>query len=420
MKIAVLSTHDLKGGAAMSAYRLHHGLRAHGHESTMFVQSKSSSDSSVRTEADPLHRIINQIRPGLDRLPLYPSRASESYSTGFFRNRRTLAAVQAFQPDVVHLQWVNGGFFSLADLARMNLPAVWRLPDWWLLTAGCHLPYDCERYQTDCACCPRLQPGQFDRSAWMLTRKSTQVSALRNIKFVAPSRALAADAARSKTLGDADVRVIPNGLDLALHRPLEKQFARRALNLPPENKIVLFGAVNGRHDPNKGYDWLMQALSRVAQQSRGAFSCVAFGSEAGVERHGDIVVESVGVLRDQQSLNLLYNAADLLVVPSYQESFGQTAIEAMAAGTPVVAFQTTGLLDIVDSGINGYLARKFDVNDLAHGIQMVLEHPEPSALSEHARSKVEREFDIKLVVGRYLELYQEVIAAAGAESKQGS
>ncbi len=420
MKIAVLSTNDLKGGAAMSAYRLHHGLRAFGHESTMFVQSKSGSDSSVRTEADPLHRIINQIRPGLDRLPLYPSRVSESYSTGFFRNRRTLAAVQAFQPDVVHLQWVNGGFFSLADLAHLNLPAVWRLPDWWLLTAGCHLPYDCERYQTDCACCPRLKLGHFDRSAWMLMRKSAQVSALKFIKFVAPSRALAADAARSKTLGGADVRVIPNGLDLTLHRPLEKQFARRALNLAPENKIVLFGAVNGRHDPNKGYDCLIQALSRVAQQSRVPFTCIAFGSEVGVERHGAIVVESVGVLRDQQTLNLLYNAADLLVVPSYQESFGQTAIEAMAAGTPVVAFQTTGLLDIVDSGINGYLARKFDVNDLASGIQMVLEHPEPSALAEQARNKVEREFDIKLVVGRYLDLYQEVIAAAGAENKPES
>ncbi len=420
MKIAVLSTHDLKGGAAMSAYRLHHGLRARGHDCTMFVQSKSGSDSSVRTEADPLHRIINQVRPGLDRLPLYPSRASESYSTGLFRNRRTLATVQAFRPDVVHLQWVNGGFFSLADLARMNLPTVWRLPDWWLLTAGCHLPYDCERFQTDCARCPHLQSGWLDRSAWMLKRKSVQVNALKNIKFVAPSRALAADAARSKTLGGADVRVIPNGLDLSLHRPLDKGFARRALNLPPEKKIVLFGAVNGRHDPNKGYDWLIQALAQVAQQSSVPFSCVAFGSEAGVERHGDLVVESVGVLRDQQSLNLLYNAADLLVVPSYQESFGQTAIEAMAAGTPVVAFQTTGLLDIVDSGINGYLAQKFDVNDLANGIQIVLEHPEPSALSGQARSKVEREFDIKQVVGRYLDLYQEVISAAGAANNQGS
>ena len=420
MKIAVLSTHDLKGGAAMSAYRLHHGLLASGHDSTMFVQSKSGCDSSVRTESDPLHRIINQVRPSLDRLPLYPSRVSESFSTGLFRNRRMLAAVQAFRPDVVHLQWVNGGFFSLDDLACMSLPAVWRMPDWWLLTAGCHLPYDCDRFQTDCARCPRLQSSRFDRSAFMLKRKGARVKALNNIKFVAPSRALAADAARSKTLGGADVRVIPNGLDLSLHRPLNKQFARRALNLPPAKKIVLFGAVNGRHDPNKGYDCLIQALAQVAQQSLVPFSCIAFGSEAGVERHGDIVVESVGVLRDQQSLNLLYNAADVLVVPSYQESFGQTAIEAMAAGTPVVAFQTTGLLDIVDSGINGYLAQNFDVNDLANGIQIVLEHPEPSALAEQARGKVEREFDIKQVVGRYLDLYQEVISAARAMDCRGS
>ena len=66
----------------------------------------------------------------------------------------------------------------------------------------------------------------------------------------------------------------------------------------------------------------------------------------------------------------------------------------------------------------GSVVLSIGINDLAHGIQMVLEHPEPSALAEQARIKVEREFDIKLVVGRYLDLYQEVIAAAGAANKQ--
>lgn len=414
MKIAILSTYDLQGGAAMSAYRLHHGLRTQGQESAMFVQSKSSHDLSVFTAGARMHRLLDQFRPSLDRLALYPSCPQEIFSTGIFRNRRTLSAVRKFAPDVVHLQWINAGFLSLSDVAHLNLPIVWRLPDWWLLTAGCHLPYDCKRYEVDCAHCPRLRaPILFDRSALLLRWKRFQLQGLRNIKFVAPSRALAADAARSQTLANADIRVIPNGLDLTIHKPLDQAFARRALNLPPEGKIVLFGAVNGRADPNKGFSLLMQALAQVTARGLTQFSCVSFGSEAGLERYGDILVRSVGVMRDVPSMNLLFAAADVMVVPSYQESFGQTAIEAMACGTPVVAFKTTGLLDIVDSGLNGYLAEKFAVHDLAHGINSVLEHTTPADLAAQARAKVMREFDIKSVATRYIELYEEVIAESG-------
>lgn len=416
MKIAVLSTYDLQGGAAISAYRLHHGLRNHGQDSIMFVQSKSSHDTSVCAESNSWNRQFNQFRPALDRLALYPSSACGTYSTGLLSNRRALSKIRGFAPDVVHLQWINGGFFSLANVSHLNLPIVWRLPDWWLLTAGCHLPYDCERYKQDCAHCPRLgQQKLFDRSAWLLNWKRLRINKIRNIKFVAPSYALAADAARSRTLADADIRVIPNGLDLTVFKPLDQTFSRRALNLPLNEKIVLFGAVNGRNDPNKGYSSLLQALARVSASGHTPFSCVTFGMEAGLERHGDVHIRSIGVLCDEQSMNLLYSAADVMVVPSYQESFGQTAIEAMACGTPVVAFKTTGLLDIVDSGHNGYLAEKFDVEDLAHGISSILEHSSPNELSAHSRAKVNREFNINSVVGRYMALYEEVIEESGTE-----
>ena len=398
----------------MSAYRLHQGLRSIGHESAMFVQKKSSYDSSVFTAANRWHRIFDQFRPSLDQLPLYPSRVLEPYSTGLFRNRRALGAVHKYAPDVAHLQWINAGFLSLYDVARLELPIVWRLPDWWLLTAGCHLPYDCLRYEVDCANCPRLlAPTLFDRSAWLLRWKRTLLQDIRNIKFVVPSHALAADASRSKTLANADVRVIPNGLDLNVHKPLDQAFARRALNLPQNGKIVLFGAVNSLNDRNKGFSILLQALTQIVARGSISFSCVAFGAEAGLERYGEVLVRSLGVLRDVQSMNLLFAAADVMVVPSYQESFGQTAIEAMACGTPVVAFKTTGLIDIVDSGVNGYLAEKFVVEDLVKGIISMLEHPAPAELAAKARAKVEREFSITSVAGRYISLYEEVIAEAG-------
>jgi glycosyltransferase involved in cell wall biosynthesis len=117
----------------------------------------------------------------------------------------------------------------------------------------------------------------------------------------------------------------------------------------------------------------------------------------------------LGRLQDDISLRILYSAADVMVVPSKQEAFGQTAIEAMACGTPVVAFGATGLLDIVDHQENGYLAEPFDPSDLAHGIEYCLHHAEPEKLSENARKKVVNHFDSYIVANQYISLYKSML-----------
>ena len=117
----------------------------------------------------------------------------------------------------------------------------------------------------------------------------------------------------------------------------------------------------------------------------------------------------LGSLADDISLITLYSAVDVMVVPSLQEAFGLTAGESMACGTPVVAFGATGLLDIVEHQKTGYLAKPFESEDLACGIEWVLNAPIYDELCVNAREKVVREFDSKVVAGKYVELYKEVI-----------
>jgi glycosyltransferase involved in cell wall biosynthesis len=313
------------------------------------------------------------------------------------------------KPDVVHVQWINAGFMSIRDLADLNLPIVWRLPDWWLLTGGCHLPYDCKKYELDCSKCPCLgEPLFIDKSKLLLRRKRLDISRLQNVKFVCPSRALAADAARSTTISNADIRVIPNGLDLNIYKPISQKDARNRLDLPVDKKIILFGAVNGHSDPNKGYYKLLEALTIVRERMIEKPICVSFGDKPGVFDHCGITIKSLGVIRDQVQLNTLYSAGDVMVVPSYQESFGQTAIEAMASGVPVVAFRTTGLIDIVDHGYTGYLAERYDAKDLANCVFKILTSNDSYGFRARAREKVETNYDIKNVVASYLKLYHEI------------
>jgi glycosyltransferase involved in cell wall biosynthesis len=104
-----------------------------------------------------------------------------------------------------------------------------------------------------------------------------------------------------------------------------------------------------------------------------------------------------------------YTAADVLCVPSLQESFGQVASEGMACGTPVVAFATSGLLDIVDHLTTGYLAKPFDVVDFANGIDYVLSDKiRAQTLSIASRERSLEKFDINVVVESHQNLYEKL------------
>jgi glycosyltransferase involved in cell wall biosynthesis len=118
----------------------------------------------------------------------------------------------------------------------------------------------------------------------------------------------------------------------------------------------------------------------------------------------------MGFLRDDISISLVYAAADVFVAPSRQDNLPNTVMEALACGTPCVAFDIGGMPDMIDHHQNGCLAQPFDTEDLMHGIQWVLESDNRrQQLSQKARQKAVREFDQDLQARRYLDLYEDIL-----------
>jgi glycosyltransferase involved in cell wall biosynthesis len=163
-------------------------------------------------------------------------------------------------------------------------------------------------------------------------------------------------------------------------------------------------------DRNKGFHLLQAALQKVGNNLTETMAVVFGSSEPADMPDLGMPVIFLGRLKDEHSLAAAYAAADVFVVPSIQEAFCQTAAEALACGTPVVAFRATGLLDVVEHQGCGYLARPYDVNDLAQGIAWVLQDPARHAkLSAVARQIVETKFARNLVARQYAELYREIL-----------
>jgi glycosyltransferase involved in cell wall biosynthesis len=118
----------------------------------------------------------------------------------------------------------------------------------------------------------------------------------------------------------------------------------------------------------------------------------------------------MGHLNDDVTLSLLYSAADVMVIPSRQDNLPQTGVEAQSCGCPLVTFDCSGLPDLLEHKHTGYLAKAFDVDELAYGIEWVLADPDRyRELSRQSRDRSLRHWAPAVVVPQYLEVYRCVI-----------
>jgi glycosyltransferase involved in cell wall biosynthesis len=114
----------------------------------------------------------------------------------------------------------------------------------------------------------------------------------------------------------------------------------------------------------------------------------------------------MGNLKDDNSLALVYSASEVMLVPSTEEGFGQTALEAMSCGTPVVAFDGTGVCDLITHKENGYISEWSDSRDYAAGILWCIGLGD--GVRVKCRETVEAEYTLILQAQRYLRLYQSI------------
>jgi glycosyltransferase involved in cell wall biosynthesis len=316
------------------------------------------------------------------------------------------------RPDIINLHWVSAGFLRIESLRKLKAPLVWTLHDMWPFTGGCHLSHDCIKFTGSCGACPILKSSRdFDLSRWIWRRKARVWKNL-NLTIVTPSRWLAKRARISSLFKNFRIEIIPNGLDSRVFRPIDKKIARDALGIPEGQKIVLFGSVHPESDANKGFQLLKRALQAIKEQRKvGDITCLIFGV-SGPRKNLDIGLSMhyLGFLHDDITLALAYSAADAFILPSLQENLPNTVMEALSCGTPCVAFNAGGTPEMIVHKKNGYLAHPFDVEDLGRGILWVLGNEARSkALSEYARKKAQREFDLGIQAKCYRALFDEII-----------
>jgi glycosyltransferase involved in cell wall biosynthesis len=413
VKVLSFSTTEMEGGAARAANRLHQGLLGVGVDAYLMVQSRSTSSDRVISAPSKFGRGLNVLRPSLDQLPLYVCgrKGLGSFACQWFPDA-IHSQVQSLRPNVLQLHWVNKGFLRIETVGRLAQPIVWTLHDMWPMTGGCFHSGECERYMVNCGSCPKLDSRrERDLSRWIWRRKRRAWGS-KSITVVCPSEWMAKRARTSSLFAGRRIEVIPNGLDLQRYRPVERNLARQWLGLPQECRLIMFSAVKGELNPFKGYQYLPDLLEELdALDWRERLELVVLGDvSTDVLSRSPLRTHYLGHLQDEATLALAYGAVDVFIAPSVIDNLPNTVMEAMACGTPTAAFQVGGIPEMIDHQENGWLAAPGKVDELAAGVDWILQDSERGKrLGLQARRKALQEYDQELQAKRYLALYQDLL-----------
>ncbi len=427
-----LNASSSDGGAARAAIRVHRAFQSHGlhHQWSSEFRAISGEVSTPEvTVGSPQgqSRLWRHLRPRLRqwRKRAWVTTNPALHSLAWPDTGLVQELIQAHRLGLFHilnLHWLGDSALSVEEIGRLRFPVVWTLHDQWAFSGAEHYaPLDQSVPQVmnggryaggyTTSNCPSSEVG-CDLNRWTWTRKCR--SWINPMTLICPSAWMASCVRQSALMADWPCHVIPNPLDPQQWFPLNPDLARTALGLPLNIPLVLFGAMGGTQDPRKGADLLAQALHRFAAQCahrEAVPHLVIFGRASADTTHDfGLPVHHLGHLHDDVSLRLAYSAADVMVVPSRLDNLPNTATEAMACGTPVVAFRAGGMEDIIRDGVNGRLAEAFDPQALAYCIADVLDPQHQQSMGSHARKQALSLWHPERIAVAYAAVYDEALS----------
>jgi glycosyltransferase involved in cell wall biosynthesis len=414
MKIIFVNTYETSGGAAKATNRIFKEMLDRGVDCYMLVAVRSTDSCKIMTYPKFLNVFFLKIKIKINSFfcRMHFRRTGAMFSIGKIPFSNISYEINKMNPDLVHLNWICDGFFDVKSLASIHAPIVWSLHDMWPFTGGCHYDDHCGRYLGECGHCKVLgSKSLIDISSISHHYKFKHVSSIFNLTVIGLSDWMKDCASSSSIFKGREIVKLPNAINTKTFLPKNnRNIVRKKFNLPTNKRLILYGAAGGVSDPRKGFNKLAQALELLPANEQ--IELVVFGGNKTVNLSNlQYRVHDLRVITNENDLCDLYNAVDTMVVPSLQENLSNAILESLSCGTPVVAFNIGGNLDMIDHKKNGYLANAFESQDLADGIMWIINSDNYMSLRESARYKVEYNFSAEVVIPRYLSLYKKIIAS---------
>lgn len=407
-RVLHLSTYGANSGAGVAALRLLEAERSYGLDAELLLMAPSSEPLAGVQALGNDRRLYRAWQ-----CKLWSERAFVALLNGFNREQtfktslgRLGISMRTLRPylakvDLVHLHWTQHAFLSLRtleELCKLGLPVVITLHDYWWAQG-------IEQMET--------KPSELSASLRRLDRqvrqRKAELMAHYPIHWVTVSSSLANEVSRSSIVPRLGLSTIGNVLSAQYYQ----QAQMRETNATNEQALyqILFVATRV-DDPIKGWSYLtaaMQQLAELAGEQRAQMQLTLVGtlSDRTLLKQIPIPVRHLGSISDAERLRSLYSESSVLISTSERESFGQTLLEALACGTPVIARDSGGPADIVTDGVNGTLVAHDTPQEMATALWQHFTGA-TEYQSEACRSSAQR-FAPTAIAQQYAQLYNQLI-----------
>ena len=398
MNILILNTHNPLKASGIVALDLFNQLKVKNHEVKLLVNNHDYDypEGIISLESSLAARrklVKEKIEWRLDKLKQFLKlkdkiRTDPNYpffelneKKQIYRTRRILKAA-GLKPDMIIILFAKG-FINTKNIYEFHkftsAKIFWLMFDMAPFTGGCHYAWECKGYQMNCGNCPGLYSSDpLDISHKNLLFKKDFLDKV-NIHVLAGSEWQYQQARLSTLFKNKPIHKLLLPINPSVFKPVDKAKLRLDLKVNPDKKVIFFGAV-GLSEMRKGMHFLIESLDKLKElvsrsdSGLGDKILLLIAGRGFDAIAGSLPFESqyLGYLDNNYGIASAYQAADVFLCPSIEESGNMMINQTIMCGTPVVSFEMGVALDLVITGETGYRARFKDRSDMAQGIYNIL------------------------------------------------
>jgi len=418
LKVVHLNTYDGNGGAGRACVRLNRALLSQNIDSKIIVHYKFGKNPQIGDfNTNLAKKAYTAATIVLERI--WAKRYLRALKTPFsftWFGRSVIHHPDVKNADIIHLHWVNHGFLNpshIAEIAKLNKPVVWTFHDSNAFTGGCHVRYACTNFEQECGNCPLLKNASSSDYSHRIWKQKHNAYNKLGFEIIAPSTWMQASVLKSSLMKGRMISQIPNTLETDIFKPVDKQSAKERMGFPKDKFILLSGFMPSRKDMHKGTSYLLESLELLKARlgvRAGDVELVVFGNRNTTDVP-DFPFETsfLGKIDNDEQLALCYAAADAFLIPSLEDNLPYTVMESLSCGTPVVAFTTGGIPDMVKHEYNGYLAAYRSSESFADGMEWIINHANKDSLQQNARQTIMDNFSEMPIAKRHIDVYNRLL-----------
>lgn len=315
-----------------------------------------------------------------------------------------LNKLNKIKPDLIHIHNLCDNYINVNMLFnyinKNNIPVIWTLHDAWAYTGRCN-GYTCDKWKDGCGNCPQLKaypPTLFiDNSASTYQKRKKLYTSVKNLTIVTPSQWLA-DLAKFSFFKDKDIKVINNGINLDIFKPINSDF-RKEYNL--ENKYIILGLAYDWKDQRKG----LKDFIELSKNLPSNYQIVLVGTNDEVDSLLPNNIISIHKTHNQEELVKIYSAADVFVSPTKADNFPTVNIEALACGTPVITYDAGGSKESLNNKCGTYVK----INDIESLQKEIIHACEDKPYKRENCIKQSKKYNMYDKFYEYINLYNKII-----------